>query len=176
MAVTKVTYASDEAIVTTNWEGLATNDWATLPLVTNVVNLYVDVLIGGQVDLSTVTGGPVVAGESFDISVAGRFDTGVATSWSGGIDTALTDNDSSLTEDTEFTPLNLKLLTSVAVEATAPDVEQGYNWGPESVAGAFGGVMPQQWMLVGHNNTAASTKTSTSTFIVNLVGITYTTA
>ena len=176
MAVTKVTYAADEAIVTTNWEGIATGIYASLPLVTNVSNLYVDGLVGGQVDLSTVTAGPIVAGESFDIYLSARFDAGVATSWTGGIDTAFTDNDGSITADTEFNPLNLILLASVAVEATTPDVEQGYNWGPVSVAGAFGGIMPQNWMLVGHNNTAATTKVATSTFIVNFVGITYTTA
>lgn len=175
MAVTKITYAADAAITASNWESLATDDWATLPAVDNTSNLYVDVLVGGQIDLDTTTG-TIAAGESFDIYVAALFDKDTASSYTGGIDTSFTENDNTLTEDTEFNPLNLLFLTSVRVEETAPDVSQGYNWGPVSVATAFGGRMPQKWMLVGHNNTGATTTAATSTTIINYVGITYTTA
>ena len=175
MAITNIAYAADAAIVASNWESLATNSWATLPEVDNSSNLYMDVSVGGQIDLDTTTG-TITAGESFDIYVSAMFDYDTAPSWSGGIDTAFNDNDSSLTEDTEFNPLNLILLTSVAVEATTPDVSQGYNWFVGSVAQAFGGIMPKRWMLVGHNNTGATTTAATSTTIINYNGITYTSA
>ncbi|MEE8208040.1 MAG: hypothetical protein V3T88_03675 [Nitrosomonadaceae bacterium] len=173
MAVTKTTYSADAAIVATNWESLVADDWATLPNVDNTSNLYIDMLVGGQIDLDTTTG-TITAGESFDIYVAARFDKDVTTSYTGGIDTAFTAGDSSITADTEFNPLNLIFLTSVSVEATTPDVSQGYNWGPVSIAAAFGGILPQHFMLVGHNNTGATTTAATSTTIINTVGITYT--
>ena len=175
MTTLKIAYASDEAIVATNWESLAADAWATLPLVDNTTNLYVDALIGGQMDLDTTTG-VIVAGESFDIYMAALFDKDVASSYTGGINTAFTADDNSLTADVEFTDLNLKFLTSVSVEATTPDVSQGYNWGPLSVAALFGGLLPQKYILVGHNNTGGTTTAATSTTIVNLVGVHYTNA
>jgi hypothetical protein len=173
MAGTTVTYATDEAITATNWESLAADAWATLPEVDNTTNKYMDVLVGGQIDLDTTTG-TIAAGETFDIYISAVYDKDVATSWTGGIDAAFNDNDNTLTADTEFNALNLILLAVVSVEATAPDVSQGYNWGPVSVASAFGGIVPQKWMLVGHNNTGATTTAATSTTVVNAVGITYT--
>lgn len=175
MAVTKITYAADAAIVATNWESLAADGYASLPAVDNTTNLFIDVSVGGQIDLDTTTG-IIVAGESFDIYVAAQFDYDTASSYNSGIDTGLTANDSTLTADTDFNPLNLIFLTSVAVEATTPDVSQGYNWFVGSVAQAFGGIMPKRWMLVGHNNTGATTTATVSTTIINYNGITYTTA
>ena len=175
MATLSLNYAADAAITATNWESLAADDWASLPSVDNTSNLYVDVLVGGQIDLDTTTG-TLAAGESFDIYVAALFDKDTASSLTGGIDTAFTANDSTLTADTEFNPLNLIPLVSVRVEETSPDVSQGYNWGPVSVAAAFGGVLPQIWCLVGHNNTGGTTTAATSTTIVNYVGIKYTSA
>lgn len=173
MAILTTTYAADAAIVATNWESLAAGDWATLPNFDNTSTGYVDVLVGGQIDLDTTTG-TIAAGESFDIYVAARFDKDVTTSYTGGINVAFAAGDASLTADTEFNALNLIMLTVVSVEATSPDVSQGYNWGPVSIASAFGSRMPQHIMLVGHNNTGATTTAATSTTIVNAVGIQYT--
>lgn len=175
MAVTKITYSSNNSVVASNWESLAADAWATLPDVDNTTNLFVDVLVGGQIDLDTTTG-VIAAGESFDIYVAARFDKDVTTSYTGGIDTAFGANDNTLTTDVEFNNLNLIFLTSVAVEATTPDVSQGYNWGPISLAQCFGGHLPQHWILVGHNNTGGTSTAATSTTAVNYVGITYTSA
>ena len=173
MAVTKITYASDEAVVITNWDSLAADAWASLPAVDNATNLYVDVLAGGQIDWTATT---LAAGESFDIYVSALSTIATASSYTGGIDTLLTAGDISLTEDTEFTPLNLLLLATVAVRTGTPDVTLGYNWGPTSIAGLFGGVMPQKYMFMGHNNTGSALTATTSTTFLNLVGITYTTA
>lgn len=175
MTTTNIKYADDAAIVATNWESLAAADWATLPAVDNSSNLYVDVSVGGQIDLDTTTG-TLTAGESFDIYVAAQFDYDTASSYNGGIDTSFTANDATIAEDVEFNPLNLIFLTSVAVEATTPDVSQGYNWFVGSLAQAFGGIMPKRWMLVGHNNTGGTTTAATSTTIINYNGITYTSA
>ena len=175
MATVKIAYAADIAITATNWESLAADGWATLPIYDNTSNLYIDVLVGGQIDLDTTTG-TLASGESFDIYVSATYDKDTTTTITGGIDSAFDQNDSTLTQDTEFNPLNLILLTSVLVEDTSPDVSQGYNWGPCSIARMFGGVMPQKFALVGHNNTGGTTTAATSTTAVNSVGITYTVA
>ena len=172
--VTNITYAADAAIVATNWDSLASDGWATLPNFDNTSTLYVDVLVGGKIHFDTVTG-IILSTDSFDIYVAARYDKDVTTSYSGGIDALFGANDTSLTLDTEFTNLNMKLLTVVKPEATTADIEQSMNWGPYSIAGLFGGIMPQHFMLVGHNNSNdAVLKAATSDHIVNLVGITYT--
>ncbi len=176
MTTLKIAYAADAAIVATNWDALASQAWATLPAFDNASTLHVDVLVGGKIHFDTVTG-IILAADSFDIYAAALYDKDVASSYTGGIDTAFTANDASLTEDTEFTPLNLKLLAVVKPEATTADTEQSYNWGPVSIASVFGGIMPQKFILVGHNNSNdAVLKAATSDHVVNAVGINYTNA
>lgn len=176
MTTTKIAYAADEAVVATNWDALASDDWATLPAVDNQTNLYVDVLVGGKIHFDTVTG-TILAADSFDIYVAALYDKDVASSYTGGIDTAFTANDATIAADVEFNQLNLKFLASVKPEATTADTEQSYNWGPFSIAALFGGLMPQKWILVGHNNSNdAVLAAATSDHVVNVVGITYTNA
>ena len=172
--VTNITYASDAAIVATNWDALASDDWATLPAFDNTSTLYVDVLVGGKIHFDTATG-VILAADSFDIYVAALYDKDVASSYTGGIDTAFTANDATIAADVEFNALNLKFLAIVKPEVTSPDTEQSYNWGPYSIAGLFGGLMPQKFILVGHNNSNdAVLAAATSDHVVNVVGITYT--
>ncbi len=176
MTTLKIAYAADAAIVATNWDALASSAWATLPEFDNTSTLYVDVLVGGKIHFDTVTG-TILAADSFDIYAAAMYDKDVATSFTGGIDALFNDGDASLTVDVEFNPLNLKILTIVRPEATTADIKQSYNWGPFSIAGLFGGLMPQKFMLVGHNNsTDAVLAAATSDHVVNVVGITYTNA
>ena len=176
MTTLKIAYAADETIVATNLDSLASDDWATLPIVDNTTNLYVDGLVGGQLNFDTATGIILVA-DSIDVYVSALYDIDVASSLTGGIDEAFAANDLSIDADVEFNPLNLKMIAVVKPEVTSPDTEQGYNWGPVSVAAAFGGLMPQKWCLVVHNNSNdAVLKAVTSTHAVNFVGITYTNA
>ncbi len=176
MTTLNIEYASDEAIVATNLDALASSDWATLPIVDNRTNLYVDGLVGGRIHFATATG-TILAADSVDIYISALYDKDTTTTGTGGIDTAFAANDSSIAEDVEFTPLNLKLVAVVKPEATTADTEQTYNWGPVSVAAAFGGLMPQQWFLVVHNNSNdAVLQAATSEHAVNFVGITYTNA
>lgn len=169
MAETKITYAADSAITVTQWESLGADAWATSSNVDNTSNLYIDMLVGGEIAASATT---IAAGESFDIYVAARYDKDTTTSYGGGIGTAFAAG-AAETADTDFNPLNLRLLTSVSVEATAPDTTQDYMWGPVSVAEHFGGILPQHFILVLHNNTGSAMTTGN---VVNSVGITYTSA
>ena len=82
MAVTKLTYAADAAVAVTAWESLGAGLWATSANVDNTTNLYMDMLVGGEIAATATT---ITAGESFDIYVAARYDKDVTTSYSGGI-------------------------------------------------------------------------------------------
>jgi len=170
MSVTNITYAADEAIAVTAWgTGLAPGQYASSAMFDNTTNKYLDVLIGGLLELGATT---PVAGDTLDIYVAGNYQTATATDVGGGID-ALFDAATEEVADTAFNPLNLIFLGSVAVEATTPATAQGYHFGPLSIAQAFGGIMPQKFMLVLHNNTAGTMAAGSN---VNAVGITYTSA
>lgn len=170
MAETKITYGSDVALAVTAWTTtLLTQEWATSAIFDNSSSLFADVLLGGIVEGDTVTG-VITAGESFDIYIVGQY-SGTATDMGGGID-ALLGAANEEVKDVAFVKANLKLLVSVQVEATTPDVDQGYHWGPTSVEQVFGR-MPQFFMLLLHNNTGASLGAGSD---VNTVGITYTSA
>ncbi len=174
MTTLKIAYASDEAIVATNWDALASSAWATLPEFDNTTNLYVDVLLGGRVHFDTATG-TILAADAFEIYVSAKYATGTATSGTGGIDELFNPGDASLTVDVEFNPLNMNLLTVVKPEATTADVEQTYNWGPVSIARVFGGIMPQKFFLTGYNNSTDAVL-DTGEMVVNAVGVHYTNA
>ncbi len=168
MAVTTITYATDEAIAVTEWDAtLAAGQYATSAIFDNTTNNYVDVLLGGILELDATT---PVAGDTMDIYISGNYDVDTATDMTGGID-ALFDAATEEVVDTAFVAANLILLASVAVEATTPATAQGYHWGPIGVAQYFGGVMPQKFMLTLHNNSAGTMAAGPD---VNAVGITYT--
>jgi len=169
MSVTKITYAADEAIAVTAWgTGLAATQWATSAIFDNTTNLYMDVMLGGILELDATT---PVAGDTMDIYLAVNYQTATATDMTGGID-ALFDAATEEVVDTAFVQNNLIFLTSVSVEATTPAIAQGYHWSHSSVAEAAGGNMPQKFMLVLHNNTAGTMAAGSN---VNAVGVTYTT-
>jgi len=168
VAVTKITYAADEAIAVTEWDTtLAAGQFATSAIFDNTSNLYIDVLVGGILELDATT---PVAGDTMDIYIVGNYDTDTATDMGGGID-ALLDAATEETEDEAFVKANLTLFTSVSVEAGTPATAQGYHWGPLGVAQFFGGVMPKKFMLILHNNTAGTMAANPN---VNAVGVTYT--
>jgi len=170
MAETKVTYAADAALTLDGWNAsLAAGEFAMSTLVDNTSNLYVDALVGGVVEGISTTG-TIAAGETFDIYIIGTY-SNTATDLTGAIDALLAAGEEG--EDVSFVKANLNLFKSIQVEATTPDVDQGYHFGPIGVAQFFGGIMPKKWALILHNNTGATLDTGSN---ANYVGITYTTA
>lgn len=166
---TNITYSADNGIAVTAWDSLAADDWASSADVDNTTDLFLDMLVGGELAASATTLG---AGESFDIYVTARYDKDLASSYGGGLGTALTAADSTLQLDVEFNPENFIFFATVGIENTAPDTTQDYMWGPRSVAAAFGGILPQHYMFVLHNNTGSAMGTGN---VMNGVGITFTT-
>jgi len=170
MAETKITYAADVALAVTAWDTtLLTGEAATSAIFDNSSSNFMDVLLGGIIEGDTITG-ILAAGESFDLYIAGQY-SDTATDMGGAID-ALFGAAGEEVEDVSWVKANMTLLKSIQVEPTAPDVDQGYHFGPISVAQFFGGVMPKRFILLLHNNTGASLGAGSD---VNTQGITYTT-
>lgn len=171
MTTINIEYAADASIAVTAWTTtLLTQEYAASAIFDNTTTKYVDILVGGIIEGDTVTG-VIAVGETFDIYVGALYDKDVTTTAGGGIG-ALLDPGTPAEEvaDTDFVKANLILFTSIAVEATTPDVDQGYVFNPKSVAQFFGGVLPQKIFFVLHNNTGASLGAGSA---LNAVGITY---
>ena len=165
--VTTITYAADAALAVTEWDAtLAAGQYATSAIYDNTTTKYIDVLVGGVLELDATT---PVAGDTLEVYISGQYSE-TATDMTGAID-ALFDAATEEVADTAFVKANLILLAVVNVEATTPATAQGYHWGPVSVAGAFGGVMPKRFMLTLLNNTAGTMAAGPD---VNTTGITYT--
>lgn len=116
----------------------------------NTTDLAIDCLVGGKITTGT---GPT-AGRQIEVWCFGSFDGSV---YSAGAGTA----------DANFSPTGektlMKLLTIIPTDSTA---NHGYEWGPFSVAAAFGGTMPPKWgIFVVHNTGAALNSTGANHYI-----------
>ena len=172
MAITNITYSADTTIAVTQWStGLAATQYATSAIFDNTSTNYVDLLVGGIIELDATT--PVV-GDTLDIYIGALYDKDTTTTPGGGID-SLMDPGTPAEEvaDTDFVKANLIMFRSIAVEATTPATAQGYQFNPQGCAQFFGGIMPQKIYFLLHNNTAGTLATGSA---LNSVGITYTTA
>ena len=126
--------------------------------------------MGGDIAADTTTG-TLAAGESLDIYVVAQY-SDTTTDIGGAIDAALGWGNEEA-EDVAFVKANMRLLTSIQLEGTAPDTTQDYHFGPIAIAQFFGGVVPKEWGLCLHNNTGATLGSGST---ANYFGITYTTA
>lgn len=171
MAVTSITYSADAAIAVTAWDtSLTTGLSATSAIFDNTSTNYVDLLVGGIIELGATT---PVAGDSLDIYVGALYDKDVTSTPGGGIDSLMDPGTPAIeTEDTDFVRANLILFKSIQIELTTPATAQGYQFNPQGVAQFFGGVMPQKIYFLLHNNTGATLVAGSA---LNSVGITYTT-
>lgn len=103
----------------------------------------IDASVGGKV----TTGTSPTASRQIEIWAAGSYD---GTTFSGGA----TGSDANLTPSEKTV---LKLLTIIPTVNTS---NKTYQWGPFSVAQAFGGVMPRKWsVFVVHNTGVALNST-----------------
>lgn len=169
MTTNNIAYGADTALAVAAWTTtLAAGEWATSAIFDNSSSLFVDVLIGGVIELSATT---PVAGDTMDVYICAQY-SDTATDMTGGID-ALLGAAVEEVEDVSFVKANLILMVSVSVEATTPATAQGYHWGSISVASFFGGIMPKRFMLLLNNNTAGALAAGSD---VNTIGITHTDA
>ncbi len=142
MATVTINYAgASGTAITWTLTSLANGSWRQSASVDNTTNKYVDALVGGSVQ----TGTTPTANTSIDIYAYGQYDG------SAEFTAGCSGSDAAYTADGEETLL--RYLGSIVVDATS---DQDYEWGPWSVASAFGGIMPQRWGLVAENNTGAT--------------------
>lgn len=111
----------------------------------NTTDLAVDSLVGGKV----TTGTSPTASKQIEVWADGSYD---GTTFSAGATGA----------DANFSPTGektlLKLLTIIPTDGTS---NHTYEWGPFSVAQAFGGTMPKKWgIFIVHNTGVALNSTA----------------
>lgn len=128
--------------------------------VDNSSNLYIDALVGGKVTTGTT---PTTA-KQIEVWAYGTYD---GTTYSGGC----TGSDAGLTFASEKTLL--KLLTIIPTDSTS---NHTYEWGPLSIAQAFGGTMPQKWGIYVVHNTGANLNSTGGNHEVKYTGVKYTSA
>jgi len=144
MATATVNYAgASGTAITFTLNGLTNTSWRQSDAVVNTVNLYLDALVGGSVQMGTT---PTVD-TTFDFYCYGQYDG--SAEFTGGA----SGSDAAYTADGEETLFRLP--TSVVVDATT---DQDYEWGPVAVAPLYGGWLPQRWGLLANNNTGATTE------------------
>lgn len=159
MTTATVNYAGAAGTaITLTLTSLADGNWRQSTAVVNTSNLYLDALVGG----STQVGTTPTAGGTIDIYAYGQYDA------SGEYTAGASGSDAAYTADGEET--SLKLIGVVQVDDTS---DQDYEWGPFSVAAAFGGVLPQRWGLVVENNTGATLNATGTNNEVAYTGIKY---
>ena len=87
MAETKITYGADVAVGVTAWSTSVTAGLtANSAIVDNTANLFMDLLVGGIIELGATT--PVI-GNSLDIYIGALYDKDTTTTAGGGIDSRM---------------------------------------------------------------------------------------
>jgi hypothetical protein len=169
MAVTKIKYGADVPVAVTAWDtSLTTGLSATSAIVDNTSNLFMDLLVGGIIELGATT--PVV-GNTLDIYIGALYDKDTTTTPGGGIDSLMDVGTPAIeTEDVDFVRSNLILFKSIGIELAVPATAQGYQFSPQGCAQFFGGILPQKIFFLLHNNTAGTLVAGSA---LNSVGITY---
>lgn len=140
MATVTVTYATPVALTWTP-ASLASGSYDGSASVTNTSNKYVDAMIGGFI----TTGTSPTVNKIIEIYAYASWDGG--TTFTAG----MSGSDGGTPGTNEES--QLILLTAIPTDATS---DHKYEWGPVSIASAFGGTMPEDWGLVVYHDTAVN--------------------
>jgi hypothetical protein len=133
--ITLASLASDTSLVAGR-EGTAIDNHATEDAI--------DAMVGGKV----TTGTSPTAARQIEAWLAGSYD---GTTYSGGATGA----------DANLTPSEKTLLKLLTIIPTVNTSNKTYQWGPFSVAQAFGGCMPRKWsVFIVHNTGVALNATA----------------
>jgi hypothetical protein len=163
MATTQPTYAS--AVTHTITLASLASDTNLIAgrqgtVIDNSSSTLVDALVGGKV----TTGTSPTASRLIEIWAFGTYD---GTTYSAGAGAT----------DANFSPTGektlMRLLTSIDTDATS---NHTYEWGPISVASAFGGIMPPKWGVFIVHNTAVNLNSTAGNHEVKHTPVTLTTA
>jgi hypothetical protein len=144
-STTKPLYGTNNQAITITITSLANNGQRGGVAVDNTTNLLLDVFI--VVIIKTNASGTSATG-TVNCYVAGTADGG--TNYTDGV----TGTDASQTLTSPPNVFNLGAINAVANATT-------YVGGPWSLSGAFGGVIPDHWVLIVENKTSATLDAST---------------
>jgi len=128
----------------------------------NSTALDIDDLVGGIITASTLA---TVAGLQAEVWLAGSYD---GTTYSAGA----SGTDSAFSPGSKKTLLKLLTIIPFTTLAAATPMQ----WGPFSVAQAFGGVIPQKWSVFIVHNSSAALNASSSLHEVKYTPINFTSA
>lgn len=140
MATLKPLYGSNNQSITITITSLANNGQQGSAAVDNTSNLYLDVLI---VVIIKTNGSGTSATGVVNVYAAGTVDGG--TNYTDGVT-------GTNAAQTLTTPPNTPLLGAINAVANAVT----YVGGPWSLSGAFGGIIPDHWVIVVENKSSAA--------------------
>lgn len=152
MADWKLKYGSSTPITVT-LAGLGDTSWRQAAAVDNSSNLLVDALVGGKIKTGAGSG----AGDYVDVYVAASADGG--TTYGGDC----SGNDEAYAGEAN----NLIHLARVSTDAA----ETTFEFGPLSIAAAFGGVLPEHWTLVFDNESDSTLDGTPENHNVHSMGV-----
>jgi hypothetical protein len=162
--MTALVYSSAQSLTITP-ASLASAGWRMSDAVdNNATNNYIDCHVGGLIRVGTLAATGYLA-----IYAYGTYD---GTEYTAGLNGAA---DATITWGTTgrsglLSYLNLPLLGLVTTDAT--DDDDYVTWGPYSVAGAFGILMPRKWGIVIYNGTGAALQATQTSSEAQYTGIT----
>lgn len=158
MATASINYASSAGITLTQ-TSLGNGSWRASTAVDNQTNKYLDALVGGSIQTGTLT-------------AAGTIDIYLYASWDGtNYPESITGTDAAWTPPHDNTPASGTAIVFVASIVTgANDDDSDMEWGPVSVANAFGN-MPRKWGVVIENNSGATTNATGTNNACDYTGI-----
>ena len=168
MADTKPTYATTTAIAITSADGNADGAFNSSGLVDNATNLYSDALIGGSIQVGTVTVDGFI-----NIYAVGSWD---GTDFTAGVDVGDSDITWGTSGKTHVNgPDDLILIASISVDST--DDDNDILFGPYSMLAAFDALtLPKEWAVVIENATGVALHGTGANNHLEYTGITPTTA
>lgn len=161
MADRKLAYAAASSLTIT-LASLSSTGYRESTAVDNTSNLYLDAQVGGRVQIATVT-----ADGQIEVYAYGSWDGTRYTAGLAGTDAAITWG---TTDNTGVDGYNdLVPLGSIAVDTS--DDQDDVEFGPFSLAAAFGGRLPRKWGVVVKNVTGVQFHATGTNNEVKFTGI-----
>ena len=161
MATGSVQYGTTTSITIT-YASLANDAWRQSDVVDNTTNCYLDALVGGQCALNGTLG---ASDGQLEIYAYGSYDGTTFTGVPGTTDATITWG----TNTSVNGYMDLKFLGTAQVDTT--DTSDYLEFGPFSVATAFGGTLPKKWGIVIRNYTGASLNATQTTAELKYTGV-----
>jgi len=169
MSTTKPAYTVTGSLIGITLASLAAAGYRESAGVSNAINLYMDALVGGSIQVGAVG---ATVGQSINIYAYASSDGG--TVYSGGLagvdETIMWGTTPASSSVVGY--LNLVRLGSAAVDPTN-DANNDIEFGPFSVADAFGGVLPADWGIVIENNTDAALHATGTNNVLHFSGVNF---